>query len=333
MATGQTWYNKVTNNLRHWHALVIGRAGLDLYPQPDGGKTRDATGFSADMGGSGGNIAAAVGRAGGNVALLSALSNDPAAHFVRQRLQECQVSTKFLQTTKGGQRTSLAIAEVRPEDCEVVIYRNDAADLALTESTGAKNAIKQSANLIITGTSLISEPSRSTTLAYMAYAKANDCLVWLDLDYRAWNWPSLEVTREIYSKAADFAHVIIGNEEEFAVLTESLPAYTIEAMGKQQTILLKRGHQGATLFHQQQSLNTGIYPVKPLKPYGAGDAFLGNLVYHYSQHQDWQSAIAKGSAAAALVVAQRGCASVMPTPEQTNQLQDSSDMVPAAQWS
>jgi 5-dehydro-2-deoxygluconokinase len=39
-----------------WNALVLGRAGLDLYPQPDGGKTSDADGFSADMGGSGGNI-------------------------------------------------------------------------------------------------------------------------------------------------------------------------------------------------------------------------------------------------------------------------------------
>ncbi|MDP6164747.1 MAG: PfkB family carbohydrate kinase, partial [Gammaproteobacteria bacterium] len=143
----------------------------------------------------------------------------------------------------------------------------------------------------------------------------------------------LEVTREIYSKAADCAHVIIGNEEEFAVLTDTLPRYTTAAMNKQQTILLKRGHQGATLFHQQQRLDTGVYPVKPLKPYGAGDAFLGNLVYHYTQHQDWQKAIITGSAAAALVVSQRGCASVMPTPEQTCQLQDSSDMKPAAQWS
>ena len=33
-----------------WHCLVLGRAGLDLYPQVDGSKTRNAKGFSADMG-------------------------------------------------------------------------------------------------------------------------------------------------------------------------------------------------------------------------------------------------------------------------------------------
>ncbi len=50
-----------------WNALVLGRAGLDLYPQPDGGKPSDADGFSADMGGSGGNIAGAMSLAGSYV--------------------------------------------------------------------------------------------------------------------------------------------------------------------------------------------------------------------------------------------------------------------------
>ena len=49
-----------SNPKKTWHALVLGRAGLDLYPNPDGGKTRNAHGFSADMGGSGGNIAVAM---------------------------------------------------------------------------------------------------------------------------------------------------------------------------------------------------------------------------------------------------------------------------------
>ena len=56
-----------SNSEKTWHALVIGRAGMDLYPLEEGGKTRDALGFSADMGGSAGNIAAALGRAGAQV--------------------------------------------------------------------------------------------------------------------------------------------------------------------------------------------------------------------------------------------------------------------------
>ena len=36
-----------------------------------------------------------------------------------------------MQTTHGNERTSLAIAEERPTDCEVVIYRNNPADLQI----------------------------------------------------------------------------------------------------------------------------------------------------------------------------------------------------------
>lgn len=317
-----------------WHALVLGRAGLDLYPQTDGGKTRDANGFTADMGGSGGNIAAAMGKVGAKVALLTALSEDSIGHFVRQKLKECNVSDALLQTCQGNSRTSLAIAEVRPTDCDVVIYRNDAADLQLCLTDAMKAAVADSSNLVVTGTALISEPSRTTTLELMQYAQNNSTYVWLDLDYRPWNWPDLQTTREIYSHAAQYADVIIGNEEEFAVLTDELEAYIERASSLvvHQTILLKRGGNGASLFSQGKRLDSGVYPVIPLKPYGAGDAFLGNLVDQYHQHKDWQSAISRGSAAAAIVVSQRGCAGAMPGTKEINILQESSVMKPSAIW-
>jgi 5-dehydro-2-deoxygluconokinase len=314
-----------------WHCLVLGRAGLDLYPQVDGSKTRDAQGFSADMGGSGGNIAAALGRAGAKVGLLSALSDDAVGHFVRQRLATCQVSDELVQTCQSNSRTSLAIAEVRPRDCEVVIYRNDAADLQLHLNDAMKHAVANSHNLVITGTSLISEPSKSTSIALMEHAKFHNCRVWLDLDYRPWNWPDIDTTRAVYEHAAKFADVIVGNEEEFAVLTTRLETYIDEAC-ETQSIVLKRGGNGASLFKKSQRLDTGVYPVTPLKPYGAGDAFLGNLVDHYTHHNDWQAAIERGSAAAALVVSQRGCASAMPGPEEINRMQQTTSMTPLATW-
>jgi 5-dehydro-2-deoxygluconokinase len=168
----------------------------------------------------------------------------------------------------------------------------------------------------------------------MKHAKSNGCTVWLDLDYRPWNWPDLQTTRTIYSLAAKYADVVIGNEEEFAVLTDQLEDYITQANlpTKRQAILLKRGGNGASLFNQGQRLDTGVYPVKPLKPYGAGDAFLGNLVHHYNSHHDWQAAIACGSAAAAIVVSQRGCASAMPNAEQINLMQQSTTMKPTANW-
>lgn len=104
---------------RSWHALVLGRAGLDLYPKPDGAKIHDAESFSSDLGGSAGNAALAIAKVGAKAGLISALSDDSVGEFVRQRLRHSGVDISLIIITTGNQHTSLALAEVRNEDCEV----------------------------------------------------------------------------------------------------------------------------------------------------------------------------------------------------------------------
>ena len=292
--------------------LVLGRAGMDLYPEPDGRKIKDAKSFSCDLGGSGGLIATAAARAGGNVGLISALSDDAVGQFVRNRLAKAGVDSSYITDCREHSRTSLALAEVRNDDCDVVIYRNSAADLDWQYTDALQYALPECANLVVTGTCLIDQDSRRQALKLMRDAQSADCTTWLDLDYRAWNWPDASVTRQVYREAASVARVLVGNEEELAVLDDSLDARISDIRERNQVMILKRGGEGATVFCGDATLETGVYPVKTLKPYGSGDAFLGNLIIAYQRSGDWIAAIETGTAAAALVVSQRGCASVMP---------------------
>ena len=92
---------------RQFHALVLGRAGLDLYPEPDGCKIQDALSFSSDLGGSAGNIAVAISRACAKAGLISALSDDAVGNFVKQRLakheypREIEFISEIPKTTTG----------------------------------------------------------------------------------------------------------------------------------------------------------------------------------------------------------------------------------------
>ena len=317
---------------RLMHGLVVGRAGLDLYPQPDHCKIRDALSFSSDLGGSAGNIAVAMARAGGKVGLISGVSRDAVGDFVRGRLHQAGVSTDLVIETEANERTSLALAEVRDDDCEVVIYRNDPADLQVRCTEAVKAAIENSHNLVVTGTNLIDVQSRSETIAMMQHAKQHDCKVWLDLDYRRWNWPSLETTRQAYGEAARFTDVLVGNEDEFSVLSDDLTQQIALCNQNQQVVLLKKGQGGSILYAPDATLESGIYPVKALKPYGAGDAFLGNLIIHYMENGDWIPGIQAGSAAAAIVVAERGCASAMPGRSMLQDFMQQHAMTPQASW-
>jgi 5-dehydro-2-deoxygluconokinase len=48
--------------------VIIGRAGMDFYPDPPGTRTEEATQFFACLGGSSANIGAAITRHGGKAA-------------------------------------------------------------------------------------------------------------------------------------------------------------------------------------------------------------------------------------------------------------------------
>tara|TARA_B100001105_G_scaffold92431_1_gene73548 strand:- start:38 stop:1036 length:999 start_codon:yes stop_codon:yes gene_type:complete len=325
--------NLIYQDTREWSALVVGRAGLDLYPQPSGIKTMDAKSFASDVGGSGANIAIAMKRSGGSIGLISALSDDPVGSFVKKRLITEGIDLKLMQTTKGEERTSLAIAEERPNDCEVVIYRNNAADLQISCNEDIELAIIKSSNLVVTGTSLIEDNSRKQVLKMMDYAQKNDCKVWLDLDYRPWNWHDKENTRLAYQEASELSNVLVGNEEEFQILQDDINIQIKECTSKSQLMILKKGENGCSLFSGEARLDAGIYTLPVLKPYGSGDAFLGNVVINYMSSGDWQQAIEAGSAAAAIVVSKQGCASAMPSLEEIKLLQKNTTIKPATAWS
>ena len=77
-------------------------------------------------------------------------------------------------------------------------------------------------------------------------------------------------------------------------------------------VIYKRGEKGSITFANNEEIRRGIFPVKPLKPTGAGDAFMGSLIGALLKNYDLQRAIEISSAAAAIVVTKVGCAPAMP---------------------
>jgi 5-dehydro-2-deoxygluconokinase len=77
--------------------------------------------------------------------------------------------------------------------------------------------------------------------------------------------------------------------------------------------IYKMGQDGAVTVTPAYEVRTGIYPTAALKPTGAGDAFLGSFIAALAVGYPVQTAVLRGSAAAAMVVARVGCAPAMPT--------------------
>jgi 5-dehydro-2-deoxygluconokinase len=305
------------DSTRRLAAIVIGRAGMDLYPIPDGTETESAETFAAEVGGSAANIAVAVARQGHAVALLGALSDDPVGRFVRAHLERFAVDMSHCRAVDGASRTSLAICETRPLDSETVFYRNGAVDLELRREDFDSSFIASATFLVVTGTALAAEPSRTAALEALVKARTAGTVSILDVDYRPVSWSSREETMRVVAEAARRSDVVIGNDEEFAVLAggEGTALETASGFARNgcRFVILKKGNAGSMTFTTGHSFNTGIFAVDAKKPFGSGDAFLGTLVVALRAGIPLQAAVRRATAAAAYVVSRRGCAFAMPT--------------------
>ena len=296
--------------------MVLGRAGLDLYADPPGTQIENAQQFYAALGGSAANIAAAIVKLGGAASLVTSVSDDAVGRFTRKQLQHYGVATDYVSTVGGEARNSLAVVETRAENCQSVIYRNGAADFQLAVKDVEAIAFGAFGALIITGTALASEPSRSASLLAMERARMAGLLVIIDLDYRPYSWVSSVEAARIYQQAAGMSDIVVGNDVEFAVMAEAANGKALARNLANTTaaiVVYKMGEKGSITFTKDQSFEQGIFSVAALKPTGAGDAFMAGFVTSLACGLELPIAVRRGSAAAAIVVTRVGCAPASPT--------------------
>jgi len=299
---------------------VIGRAGMDFYPEPPGTKIEEASQFSTGLGGSSANICVAITKQGGKASLITCVSDDAVGRFCLNQLRSYGIDTTHVRSVGGEARNSLAVSESRVEDHQTVIYRNGAADFEMTASDVTSVDYSSYAALITTGTVLAAEPSRSAAFRAFELAKASGVPLIFDIDYRPYSWVSAEDAAQTYSRAGALCDIVIGNDVEFGFMAGDYDrglAKARELASSTATIVIfKMGEKGAITITKDSEITTGIYPVDALKPVGAGDSFMGGFIASLASGHDLETSVLRGSASASMVVSRVGCAPAMPSTEE-----------------
>jgi len=295
--------------------VVVGRVGMDLYPSA-GVSIEDVDNLTADMGGSSANIAAGIVKLGGKSALVTSVSDDAVGRFCLKKLAQYDVDSSHVTTVGGEARNSLALYESRVQDHQSVIYRNGAADFEMTIADVEAVDYTRFTAFVTAGTVFAAEPSRSAAFRAFELARAAGLPIIFDVDYRPYSWPSVEVAADVLSRAGALSDVIVGNDDEFGFMAGSKGAGLQKARDLANTtaaiVVYKMGEHGAVTFANGEETRTGIYRVTALKPTGAGDSFMAGMLSSIAAGHDLKSAVMRGSACAAIVVAKPGCAPAMP---------------------
>lgn len=322
-------------NKKKYDVITFGRSSIDLYSQNIGAPFNDIKGFDAFVGGSPLNIAVACARLGVNASLLSAVGNDKVGEFMLSFLKNESVNTHCI-PVKNSARSSAVILGIEPPDkFPLVYYRDNAADSQVDIDDVIKAKIEDYKILLINGTALNIEPSRSATFFAAEVAEKNKVQVVFDLDFRADQWHDYRAFGLTARAILPKVKIAIGTEEEILAATMtsasqvlikdqqiSAPEITgdIDASIEQlltlgvEILLVKRGEDGVSIY-DKEGTRTDVpgFPVEVLNVLGAGDAFAGGFLYGLLQGWDLYKSCRMGNASGAQVVTKKGCANFMPT--------------------
>jgi 5-dehydro-2-deoxygluconokinase len=282
-------------------AAVLGRVGIDLYPNELEKPLRDVAAYTRFVGGFAGNVATGLARLGVRAAIVSRVGAEGHGEFVRAFLSREGVDVRFLAVDPYW-RTPPTFCEVWPPDrFPITFYRRPTApDWQLSPEDFDREELAAAPLLFVTGTGLAQSPSRETTLAAL---EAHRGTTVFDLDWRATLWDDPTEYPALAERAAAGADLVIGNEEE--VDAAALPR-------RPERLVLKRGERGARVYEGRETTDVPGYPVEVVNGLGAGDAFAAALGQALLRGLPLTQAVRRGSVAGALVAAQLACSEAMP---------------------
>ncbi len=281
-------------------AAVLGRVGIDLYPNELSTPLREVRTYTRFVGGFAGNVATGLARLGVRTAILSRVGDEGHGEFVRDWLDGEGVDIRFLRTDPYWP-TPPTFCEVWPPDrFPITFYRRPTApDWQLSPEDFDADEVAAAPLFYATGTGLAQSPSRETTLAAL---EAHRGTTIFDLDWRPSLWDDHDAYPALAAKAAASADIVIGNEEEVeaARLTDV------------RTLVLKRGERGATVVEAGEEVDVPGSPVEVVNGLGAGDAFAAAVGHGLLHGLPLVEAVRRGTVAGGIVASRLACSEAMP---------------------
>lgn len=199
--------------------VAMGELLIDFVSVATGVSLKDSPGFTKAPGGAPANVAVGVRRLGRTSGFIGKVGNDDFGVFLWETLAREGVDTRGVKYEDRA-RTMLAFVSLRDDgEREFMFYRHPSADMLLEPSEVDVDLLTEARVFHHGSISLITEPSRSATLAAARAARAAGALISYDPNIRLPLWPAPDEARAVILAAASSADIIKVSEEELAFLT------------------------------------------------------------------------------------------------------------------
>ena len=291
---------------------VTGDAVVDLIPDGENHYLKCPGGAPA-------NVAVAIARLGGQSAFFGRVGNDPLGRFMNQTLSQEQVDSRYL-ILDNDQRTSTVVVDLDDSGERSFTFMVKPSADQFLQTSDIPN-FNQGDWLHVCSIALANEPSRSSTFEAIERVKKAGGSFSFDPNLRPEVWQKPQEMVATVMRAVANADVVKFSEEELTLLTETdsieQGLNAIKAL-EIPLVIITQGAEGALVVTKESQTLVSGKVVKPVDTTGAGDAFVGGLLYQLSQTADWQKAenialaVECAHGCGALATTQKGAMTALP---------------------
>jgi fructokinase len=272
------------------HIINLGEALIDIIPS-----TQIRLGeacYTPHPGGAIANVAVAIARLGGSSRFIGGISEDRFGRLLVQALVENSVDIRYIQFVKEAPTAVALVTLLDDGQRHFTFFREGTADSQLQVEDLNWSAWQDAAICHTGGVSLSTEPARSATFAAMEHTRRVGSIVSFDVNVRPSLWDTQATIRDTIAKGVERADILklSVDEAEFVGDQVNAPANPPDSgwlitLGETllekgpRLVIITSGANGAMLMTASQRVEIRPLPVRPVDTTGAGDAFIGAILY------------------------------------------------------
>lgn len=264
------------------NVVCIGELLIDFVCTDKQTAMADSTHFIKKTGGAPANVAACVAKLGGKSQFSGAVGQDPFGDSLVQALNDYAVDTSLI--ARLSTPTTLAFISLDADgEREFVFNRGADGEFELSDCEVKK--MLQTCSILHLGsaTALLGDKLYQTYQQALRAAIEHEVPVCFDPNYRVDLWPGRE--QEFIERSLQFvrhAKLVKVSEEELELLTGKSDlaegCQYLHDLGAEY-ITVTIGARGCYLSTATENTLVPAYKIKPLDTTGAGDSFIGALLY------------------------------------------------------
>lgn len=265
--------------------LCIGEALIDMICTDKGSSLTDAQHFLKKPGGAPANVAAAIAALGGRAQMAAKVGLDPFGDHLIEVMKDFGIDTSTV-FQDPAHFTTLAFVSLM-ENGERDFYFNRGADGMLNEEE-IKSIDLQEVGIIHFGsaTGFLPGPLQQTYQSTLTQSKNKDLFVSFDPNYREllFGKNKAEFIRRSWEFIAQADFIKLSDEEACMITAQDSAEDALKMIAERTSavITITVGKDGTLLGLNRESMLVPSITVTPVDTTGAGDAFVGALLFQLS---------------------------------------------------